>query len=202
MPTVGGANSHFFPDNLGPKDQSGIGSREDVLTFTSAPLKEPMTIAGPITAVVYASTTGKDTDFAAVLSAVRPDGYARKLEGGIVRASHLFEGDATRGYVVPGEVYRYDIECGATAIALKAGERLQVTISSSSFPKYDRNPNTGADPLYASEFVKATQTVHHSAVHPSHVIVPVLSGTANQPPGLQQAQEGRPGVEVYAARSR
>jgi len=61
VPTVGGANSHFFPDNLGPKDQRAIGDRADVLVYTSEPLTADMTIAGPITAVVYAATTGKDT---------------------------------------------------------------------------------------------------------------------------------------------
>lgn len=174
VPTVGGANSHFFPDNLGPKDQRLIGDRADVLVYTSEPLKADMTIGGPITAVVYAATTGKDTDFTAKLSVVRPDGFIRNMEDGIVRGRFLFEGTDSTGYVTPGQVNAYRIECGATALSVKAGERLQFAISSSNFPKYDRNPNTGADPFYASEFVPTTQTVYHSSEYPTHVIVPVL----------------------------
>jgi len=174
VPTVGGANSHFFPKNLGPKNQAGIGDRADVLVYTSGPLAADMTVAGPITAVVYAATTGKDTDFTAKLSLVRPDGYIRNVEDGIVRGRFLFDGTDSTGYVIPGNVYKYEIDCGATALAVKAGERLQVEISSSNFPKYDRNPNTGADPFYAAEFVPATQTVYCSPEYPSHVVVPVL----------------------------
>lgn len=173
VPTVGGANSHFFPENLGPRNQAGIGDRGDVLVFTSAPLAHDVTVAGPITAVVYASTTGKDTDFTAKLSVVQSDGFIRNIEDGIVRARYLFDGADSTGYVTPGKVYRYEIDCGATALALKAGQRLQVEISSSNFPKYDRNPNTGVEPLYASDFVKATQTVYHSPAYPTHVVVPV-----------------------------
>ncbi len=174
VPTLGGANSHFFPDNLGPKNQAPLRARDDILVFTSAPLVRDLTIAGPITAVVYASTTGKDTDFTAKLSIVQPDGFIRNVEDGIVRARHLFDGRDDSGYVTPGEVYRYEIECGATALAVKTGERLQVEISSSNFPKYDRNPNTGIDPLAASEFVTATQTVYHTPEYPTHVVVPIL----------------------------
>jgi len=174
VPTVGGANSHFFPDNLGPKNQAGIGERADVLVFSSEPLAQDMTIAGPISAVLYASTSGKDTDFTAKLSVVRPDGYVRNIEDGIVRGRHLYPGTDSTGYLKPGEVYKFTIDCGATALAVKAGERLQVEISSSNFPKYDRNPNTGADPFYATEFVPANQTVYLSGAHPSHIVVPVL----------------------------
>jgi predicted acyl esterase len=174
VPTVGGANSHFFPDNLGPKDQRVIGDRDDILIFTSEPLKADITIAGPISAVVFAATTAKDTDFTAKLSVVRPDGLIRNVEDGIVRGRFLFEGTDSTGYIAPAEINAYRIDCGATALAVKAGERLQLAISSSNFPKYDRNPNTGVDPFYASEFVPATQTVYYSSEYPTHVVVPVL----------------------------
>lgn len=174
VPTVGGANSHFFPENLGPKDQRVLNDREDVLVFTSDPLTADMTIAGPITAVVYAATSGKDTDFTAKLSVVRSDGFIRNIEDGIVRGRYLFEGSDSAGYVIPGRVYEYAIECGATALAVEAGERLQLAISSSNFPKYDRNPNTGVDPFFATELMPATQTVHYSAELPTHIVIPVL----------------------------
>lgn len=174
VPTVGGANSHFFPDNLGPKDQAVIGKRADVLTFTSEPLPHEVTIAGPITAVVYASTSGKDTDFTAKLSVVRPDGYIRNVEDGIVRGRYLYSGTDSTGYLTPDEVYKFTVDCGATALAVRAGERLRLAISSSNFPKYDRNPNTGIDPFYATEFEPATQTLYYSSDYPTHVVVPVV----------------------------
>lgn len=174
VPTVGGANSHFFPDNLGPKDQAVIGKRADVLTFTSEPLPHEVTISGPITAVVYASTSGKDTDFTAKLSVVRPDGYIRNVEDGIVRGRYLYSGTDSTGYLTPDEVYKFTVDCGATALAVRAGERLRLAISSSNFPKYDRNPNTGIDPFYATEFEPATQTLYYSSDYPTHVVVPVV----------------------------
>jgi putative CocE/NonD family hydrolase len=151
-----------------------MGNRDDVLLFTSEPMTSDLTIAGPIKAIVYASTSGKDTDFTAKLSIVRDDGFVRNVEDGIVRGRFLFEGNDSGGYVIPGEINEYAIECGATALSLKAGEKLQLAISSSNFPKYDRNPNTGEDPFYASELETATQIVYHSAKHPSHILIPVL----------------------------
>jgi predicted acyl esterase len=174
VPTTGGANSHFFPDNLGPRDQAVLSERRDVVRFTSEPLREDMVVAGPIKAVIYAASTGLDTDFTAKLSVIRADGYVRNIEDGIVRARRLFEGSDEAGYIRPGEILRYEIDCGATAITLGAGERLQVEVSSSNFPKYDRNPNTGVDPFKATELRPATQTIHHSPEYPSHIVVPVV----------------------------
>ena len=108
------------------------------------------------------------------LSVVQTDGFVRNVEDGIVRARHLYEGSDESGYIVPGEVYRYEIDCGASALTLRTGERFQVEISSSNFPKYDRNPNTGIDPFYAAEFVRATQMIHHSPEYPTHVVIPIL----------------------------
>jgi putative CocE/NonD family hydrolase len=174
VPTVGGANFHFPPRNIGPLDQSQVELRNDVLVYTSAPLADDLLIIGPIKAVVYAATEGPDTDFTAKLAVVRANDYVRNVEDGIIRGRYLYPGDDTTTFLTPGEVYRFEIDCGATALRVKKGERLRVEISSSNFPKYDRNPNTGVDPFEATEFKPVTQTVYHTPEHASHVVIPVL----------------------------
>jgi predicted acyl esterase len=174
VPTVGGANSHFFPENLGPKDQSSVEQREDILVYTSEPAKDDFIIIGPIKAIVYASTEAKDTDFTAKLVVVRPDGYARNIEDGIIRGRYEHPTPDSLPVFVPKKAYRFEIDCGATALRINKGDRLRLEISSSNFPKYDRNPNTGVDPFEAVEFEKARQLVYHCGDFPSCVVIPVL----------------------------
>ena len=131
-----------------------------------------MTLAGPIRAVVYASTEGKDTDFTAKLVEVRPDGYARIIESGIKRGRFIKGGDSPQ--LEPQKVYRFEIDLGAAAVMLQKGSRIRVEVSSSNFPKYTRNPNTGEDPIYATVFKTVRQTVFHGPDYPSHVVLPVL----------------------------
>jgi len=173
VPTAGGANSPFLPWLIGVKNQQFTEKREDVLIFDSAPLEKPLILAGPIRAVIYASTEGKDTDFTAKLVEVRADGYARIIESGIRRGRFL-ESKGVSYLLVPERVYKFEIEMGATAIKLLKGSRLRVEVSSSNFPKYDRNPNTGENPLKATVFKSVRQTVLHSRKYPSQVILPFL----------------------------
>lgn len=173
VPTTGGANFHFFLDNLGPKDQRSLEQRKDVLVYTSAPFKREMQVVGPLQAVVYASTEGKQTDFTAKLVEVRQDGYARIIEEGIKRGSDAAPA-GNREAQEPGQVLRYTIDMGGTGIVIPKGHRLRVEIASSNFPKYSRNPNTGEMAEWASEFKKVRQTVLHSEEYPSHIVLPVL----------------------------
>ncbi len=173
VPTVGGANSPFLPWLIGVKNQQFTEKRADVLIFDSAPLENPMTIAGPIRAVIYASSEGKDTDFTAKLVEVRSDGYARTIESGI-RRGHSLESKGVSNQLMPEQVYKFEIEMGATAIKLQKGSRLRLEVSSSNFPKYDRNPNTGENPMRATVFKTVRQTVFHSKRYRSQVILPVL----------------------------
>jgi predicted acyl esterase len=172
--TVGGANSHLFPENLGPLDQSELDARDDVLTFTSAPVEQDVILAGPLSAVLYAATTATDVDLTARLSIVQADGFVRKVEEGLARASHLFGRAEDGSAVTPGEVYRYDVSCGATALAVRKGERLRVSISAGTFPRFDRNPQNGIDPLHATAFASATHTILHSSEYPSHMLISML----------------------------
>jgi predicted acyl esterase len=177
VPTRGGANWHLIKGNQGVLDQSELESRQDVLVYTSDPLASALTLVGPVQATVYAASEGRNTDFTAKLVEVRSDGYARNIVDGIVRASHLFGLDSTNS-LEPGKVYKYDIDMGATAIRLDSGSQLRLEISSSNFPKYDRNPNTGVDPIVATEFLPVTQTVYHTEEYPTHVLLPVLEAPA------------------------
>ncbi len=172
VPTVGGVNFHFFPDNLGVKDQTEVENRKDVLVYTSAPLKKPIEIAGPLKAVIYASTEGVDTDFTAKLVEVRPSGYARIIEDGILRA-RFRDSLEDPSLLEPGKIYKFEIDMGHTAISLSKGSRLRLDISSSNFPKYDRNANTEVEPFDAVEFKTVTQKVYFSKDHPTHIILPV-----------------------------
>ena len=173
VPTVGGVNFHFFLDNLGVKDQRTVELRDDVLVYTSPPLTKNTEIIGPLQAVIYASSEGKQTDFTAKLVEVRHDGYARIIEDGIRRGPDAIDGEAV-STMEPGKVYRFTIDLGATAIMIKKGSRLRVEVSSSNFPKYTRNANTGEPSERASVLVPVKQTIYHSATYPSHVVLPVL----------------------------
>jgi putative CocE/NonD family hydrolase len=173
VPTYGGANFHFLLHLIGVKDQREIEERNDVLVYTTAPLEGDMEIAGPVRAVVYASTEGKDTDFTAKLVEVRPNGYARIIEEGIIRASYR-EMTGERELLEPGRVYRLTVELGTTAIMIPKGNRVRLEISSSNFPKYDRNPNTGEEALRARVLKSVTQKVYHGGEYRSHVVLPVV----------------------------
>ncbi len=163
---------HYFPDNLGIKDQTEVEKRKDVLVYTSSVLEKPMEIIGSLRVVLYASTEGVDTDFTAKLVQVRPDGYARIIEDGIIRGRYR-KSLETPDFLEPGKVYKFEIDLGHTAILLPEGSRLRVEISSSNFPKYDRNSNTEIEPFDVVEFKKVEQKVFFSKKHPSHIILPV-----------------------------
>lgn len=173
LPTVGGVNFHFFRENLGPKDQSPLDDRADVLRYLSEPLASPVTLAGPMEVLLHASTDGPDTDFTASLVVVSPDGVARILEDGIVRLRFRNGLDAP-ALSRPGEVLEVRIDLGATARTIPAGHRLRVDVSSGSFPKYDRNPNDGTSPMAATEFRPARQAIHHGGRRASYLEVTIL----------------------------
>jgi putative CocE/NonD family hydrolase len=173
VPTHGGANFHFMLHLVGVKDQRDIEEREDVLVYTSDPLEEELEIVGPVKAVVHVSSEGRDTDFTAKLVQVRPDGYARIIEEGIQRVSFR-NGPDKRELIEPGRVYEITIDMGSTAITIPPGHRLRLEVSSSNFPKYDRNPNTGEDPLQARVLKPVTQKVYFGGDYRSHLVLPVV----------------------------
>jgi hypothetical protein len=164
VPTVGGANFHHFPEMLGPRDQRPVEKREDVLVYTSPPLTEDLHIAGPIEVELYVTSSGPSTDFTAKLVEVRRDGNAIILADGIRRLE--------RGTIRRQEPIR--ISLGQTAALIPPGSRLRLEVSSSNFPKYSRNPNTGEIPEDAKDFRRARQQVHHGGGTPSRISLSVV----------------------------
>ena len=157
----------------GADDYAAIQRRDDVLVFTTTPLAEDTEVTGPIRVELYAASSASDTDFTAMLLDVWPTGFVQRLCDGMVRAR--FRGGMDRPVLIePGEIYRYSIDCWNTSHVFKAGHSIAVQIASAAFPKYDRNPNTGAPLGQTAEMVQAHQRVYHDGSHPSAVILPII----------------------------
>jgi putative CocE/NonD family hydrolase len=171
--TLGGrlcCGAQYLP---GPADQRPNESRPDVLVYSTPPLAEDLEVTGFLTAEIQAATSAVDTDFTAMLVDVDPTGYARYLGDGIVRARYRTSREAA-ALLNPGEVVTYSIDMGPTSNVFKAGHRVRLYVSSSNFPRFDRNPNTGEVAAGATRLVKARQTVYHDAVRPSALVLPVV----------------------------
>ena len=147
--------------------------RQDVLAYTSAPVAAPLEVTGPLVVKLFASSSAVDTDFTAKLVDVRPDGYAQNLADGILRTRYR----ASRmrpSFLTPNQVYDLTIDLWATSHVFLPGHRVRLEISSSNFPRFDRNLNTGEDQATSSRRQTAAQTIFHDSRYPSHVLLPVI----------------------------
>ena len=175
VPTVGGPlccdGDHLPP---GPKDQTEVESRKDVLVYSTAPLAEDTEATGPVTLDLFAASSAVDTDYTAKLVDVWPSGYAQNLTEGILRARYRTS-TAVAKPIVPGQIYEYKIDLWSTSNVFLKGHRIRVEVSSSNFPRFDRNLNTGKDGSTDAEMVKATNTIYHDAAHPSALVLPVVA---------------------------
>ncbi len=174
VPTKGGAvccDPRVFP--WGPMDQRPVEKRRDVLVYSTAPLLSDTEVTGKIQLVLYASSSAPDTDFTVKLVDVFPDGEARNLTDGILRARYR-ESLEKPEPIVPGEAYRMTIDGGVTSNVFRAGHRIRIEISSSNFPRFDRNPNTGAAVADEKQPRTALQTVYHDHDRHSYVLLPVV----------------------------
>jgi putative CocE/NonD family hydrolase len=172
--TLGGNNCcspHIVP--WGPYDQRPVEMRRDVLCYTSDPLVMDMEVTGPIKMVLYATTDAPDTDWTAKLVDVSSTGYAMNLCDGIIRARYR-ESVAEPKLLRPNEVYEYEIDLGVTSNVFRKGHRIRLEVSSSNFPRFDRNPNTGHALGVDAEMKAARQVVHHSNDYPSHILLPLI----------------------------
>jgi hypothetical protein len=172
--TIGGNNCcspHILP--WGPYDQRPAEMRSDVLCYTSAPMEADMEVTGPIKMVLYAATDGPDTDWTAKLIDVWPSGYAMNLCDGIIRA-RFRESLSEPRLTEPNKVYEYEIDMAVTGNVFRAGHCIRLEISSSNFPRFDRNLNTGGDLGDDVRIRPARQTVLHSRAYPSHLLLPVI----------------------------
>ena len=178
VPTLGG--NHSSPEEnpeiirVGPVDQRPIAERDDVLVFTSDPLDEDLEAIGPVTVRLWAATSGRDTDFIARLIDLYPDGTAFNLTEGIIRARFRESIWEEPKLLEPGETYEYALELLPTSNVFKKGHRVCVHLTSSSFPMFDRNLNSGNEPATDTELLVAEQTVYHDSLRPSHIVLPVI----------------------------
>jgi len=179
VPTVGGNHSICWGDAFhmiqpGPFDQRTVEDRPDVLTYTTAELDADMDITGPIMLHLYAATDGPDTDWTAKLVDVHPGGRAINLTEGNIRARFRRDVHAPPELLEPGKVYEYRIELQPTSNVFLKGHRIRLEISSSNFPLWDRNPNTGHAQGEDAELRVAHQTVLHSREYPSRLVLPLI----------------------------
>ncbi len=173
VPSLGGNNCCGTPTAAGPQDQRPIESRRDVLIYTSLVLAEELEATGPVKVVLYASSDAVDTDFVAKLVDVHPDGTSYNMAEGILRARYR-ESLSKPIPLKPGQVYRFEIDLVGTSIAFLKGHRIRVHVTSSHFPQFDRNPNTGAAFGTTDKVKVAEQTIYHDAERPSHIVLPVI----------------------------
>jgi hypothetical protein len=157
----------------GGYDQSTIEMRNDVLVYTSAPLEEAIEVTGYLEVVLYVSSDAKDTDFTAKLVDVYPDGRAFNLQEGAKRM-RFRENLRRKVWMEEGEVYEIHLDLHATSNYFDKGHRVRLDVSSSNFPRWSRNMNTGGNNYDESEGIPANNTIHHSAEYPSHVVLPVV----------------------------
>jgi len=178
VPTLGGSNCCSAVAN-GPHNQAKAEQRNDVLVFTTPALTSQVEVTGPISMKLYSSTSAKDTDWVARLVDVHPDGYAENIQDGIIRARYRAGVGKAASLLEPGKVYEYTIDMWASSNVFLPGHRIRIEITSSNFPRFDRNLNTGEDPATGTRMVKATQTVYHSSKYASYVLLPVVPAAAS-----------------------
>ncbi|KXX60341.1 X-Pro dipeptidyl-peptidase [Rhodococcus sp. LB1] len=161
-PTTGGAQILASEFTRGPKDQSSVEGRADVLVFSTPPLERDLEVTGRVRATLFASTDGPSTDWVVRLCDVDERGVSRNIVDGIVRAT-----------TEAGRVDEYDIDLWSTSIVFKAGHQIRVQVTSSNFPRWDRNLNTG-EGVRATEMRQARQKIYHDAERRSHIVLPVI----------------------------
>jgi putative CocE/NonD family hydrolase len=178
VPTLGGPT--LLPGanvaaNMGPRDQRSVEIRHDVLCYTTPPLTSPLEVTGPVELILYVSSSARDTDFTGKLVDVAPDGRAEILTEGILRARYR-DSPSHPSPLEPGRIYELHLDLWATANVFAAGHRVRLDVSSSNFPRFDRNTNTGGTIAREGldDFMQAVNRVYHDRTHPSHIVLPVI----------------------------
>ena len=175
VPTVGGKTLMPTIATAGIEDQSAVAARDDVLVYETPPLAEPVELHGPVRVELWASSSAVDTDFTAKLVDVAPDGFAANLADGIVRARHRDSPRTRSAPLEPGVPTRFTLDLWDLAHTFLPGHRLRLEVSSSNFPRFDRNTNTGNELGLdgPDDVVVAEQRVYHDAERPSALVLPV-----------------------------
>jgi putative CocE/NonD family hydrolase len=165
VPTRGGA---MLGPGAGMREQNDVEARKDVLVYSTEPLTQALEVTGPVVATLHVDTTASNTDFTAKLVDVYPDGKAYNVSDGVLRRSYRH---STEQGAAPQDI---SIDLWPTSMLFRVGHRIRLEISSSNFPRYDRNTNSGEDLATDTAFRVATQTVHHSRAYPSSILLPVV----------------------------
>ena len=175
VPSIGGANLMPFASTIGPRDQRQVETREDVLVFTTPVLTQHVEVTGPVIAQLYVSSSAPDTDITCKLVDVHPDGRAMLLTDGILRLRyrHSFTEPTL---LQPDEIVPVAIDLWGISNVFLAGHRIRVEVSSSCFPKFARNSNTGGNVAMESreQYQVAVNRIYHDADHPSHLLLPLI----------------------------
>jgi len=169
VPTLGGSRS----EPPGAFDQATVEIRNDVLVYSTPILKKGIEITGPITLIIYVSSSAKDTDFTAKLVDVYPDGKAYNIQDTIFRSRYR-DGFTKKVWMKENEVYKIQLNLNAASNYFASGHIIRLQVSSSNFPMYERNLNTGGNNYDETEWIVAENTIHHSKEYPSHIILPII----------------------------
>jgi putative CocE/NonD family hydrolase len=157
----------------GPHDQAKVEERDDVLVHSTAPLEQDTEVTGPVKLILWAASSARDTDFTGKLVDVHPDGKSYNLCDGIVRAQHRNGADKP-ALLEPGKATQFEIDLWVTSNLFKKGHRIRLEVSSSNFPRFDRNPNSGKPFGTDTELLSAKQTILHDRDHATHLVLPVI----------------------------
>ena len=171
VPSVGGNN--LIGATAGPYNQTRVEEREDVLVYSTPPLEQDIEVTGPVKVILWAASSARDTDFTGKLVDVHPDGKAYNLCDGILRAQYR-NGMEKPTLLEPGQATRFEIDLWVTSNLFRRGHRIRLEVSSSNFPRFDRNPNSGKPFGTDTELLSARQTVLHDREHASHLVLPVI----------------------------
>ena len=173
-PTIGGPLCcGALPTGLGPEDQRPAEARPDVLVFTTPAFSKDLEVTGPVTLDLYVSSSAVDSDFTGMLVDVWPNGFAQNLTSGILRMRYRNSQEKPE-LANPGEIYHVSVDLWATSNVFLPGHKLRLEVSSSNFPRFDRNLNTGEVQARGTRMIKATNLIYHDKAHPSALVLPVV----------------------------
>jgi len=174
VPTIGGPLCcGALPTGIGPEDQRPAETRSDVLVYTTPAFVKDTEVTGPVSLDLFVSSSAVDTDFAGMLVDVWPDGFAQNLTQGILRLRYRNSQEKPE-LATPGESYHITLDLWPTSNVFLAGHKLRLEVTSSNFPRFDRNLNTGEEQARATRMIKATNVVYHDKAHPSALTLPII----------------------------
>jgi uncharacterized protein len=174
VPTIGGPLCcQPLPTGVGPQDQRPAEARGDVLVFSSPGFTQNTEVTGPISLDLYVSSSAVDTDFTGKVVDVWPNGFAQNLTEGILRLRYRSSQEKPE-LGNPGEIYHISVDLWATSNVFLPGHKLRLEVSSSNFPRFDRNLNTGEDQARGTRMIKATNVIYHDKSRPSALVLPIV----------------------------